>query len=85
MGQNAEQGVGGHLLVAAHDDQQHRHGEAADHDRQGEVHLQQDAEGDAEEAGMGEGVAKIGHLAPHHEAAKRPGQQGDAESGREGV
>ena len=34
---------------------------------------------------MGEGIAKIGHLAPHHEAAKGPGQQGDTEAGREGI
>ncbi len=68
MGQNAEQGIGRHLLVATHDHQQHRHGEAADHHRQGEIDLQQDAQRDAEQAGVGEGVAKVGHLAPYHEA-----------------
>ncbi|MNQ83914.1 hypothetical protein D3C85_990170 [compost metagenome] len=85
MGQDAEQGIGRHLLVAAHDHQQHGHGEAADHHRQGEIHLQQNTQRDAEQAGMGEGVAKVGHLAPHHEAAEGPGQQGDAEAGREGI
>ena len=58
---------------------------AADHYRQGEIDLQQNAQRDAEQTGMGEGIAKIGHFSPYHEAAEGASQQGDAEAGREGV
>ena len=79
MGENAEDGVGGE--AAAQLEQHQRGGEQeADRDRRdGEVEREQRAEPDPEQRAVRERIAEVGHAAPHHEAAERPGDRGDAD------
>ena len=61
-------------------DQQQGEQHAADGHRQRQVDVQHQPEGDAEQRGVGQGVAEIGHAPPDDEAAQRPGHGRDAQA-----
>ncbi|MNG03199.1 hypothetical protein D3C84_862680 [compost metagenome] len=85
MGENAEQGVRGQRLAALQGHQQHRQQHAADRHRQGRADVEHQAEGHAEQRGMRQGVAEIGHAPPDHEGAERAGDQRQGQAGEQGV
>jgi len=58
--------------------QQQSHG---DH-RIERIHVQQQAEGDAQQRSVGEGIAKIGHPAPDDKRAQRAGGAGKHHPGQ---
>ena len=85
VGENAQQGVGGQGTAACqyHQRQGQSHTGAGDGEVEG--HLQQKAQGDAQQRGVGKGIAEVGHAAPDHEATQRPGHQGDPQAANQGT
>ena len=65
--------------------QQHGEQHAADGHRQRRVDVQHQAQRHAEQGGVGQGVAEVGHAPPHHEGAERAGHQGQRQAGKQGV
>ena len=85
MGQDAEQGVGGQRLALLQGHQQQGEQHAADGHRQRQVDVQHQAEGDAEQRGVGQGVAEIGHAPPDDKGAERASDQRRGEAGEQRV
>ncbi|MNC52965.1 hypothetical protein D3C75_1023410 [compost metagenome] len=85
VGEDAEQGVGGQRLALLQGHQQHGEQHTADGHRQGRADVEQKAQRHAEQRGMGEGVAEVGHAPPDHEGAERAGDQRQGEAGEQGV
>ena len=85
VGEDAQQGVGGQRLALLQGHQQHGEQHAADGHRQGRADVQHQPQRHAEQGGVGQGVAKIGHAPPHHEGAERAGHQGQGKAGEQSV
>ena len=80
VGEDAEQRVGRELALALQQHERAGEGEADADRRGGQIDAEQHADRDAEQRAVGERVAEVRHPPPHHEAAERPGERGDAEA-----
>ena len=85
MGEQAEQRVGGEAALFLQQHNHHCEQGADGEDADGQIDRQQDSKRDAEQGGMGQGIAEIGHPPPHHEAAQRACHQGDPDAAEGGA
>ena len=69
------------FIDALHEDDEQRNQRRGDGHRGHQVDAGDEAEGDAEERTMGQGVAEIGHAAPDDEAAQGAGDGGERQAG----
>ncbi len=85
VGEDAEQRVGGKLALAAQDQQQKGHRDSGGDGTQRQTEAEHEAKPHAQEAGMGERFAEIGHAPPDDEAADGTRHQRHAEPRKEGA
>jgi hypothetical protein len=85
MGDQAEQAVEGDDLLASEQQEQAGDGECDDQHARGHVEGQGERQRHADQGGLGDGLAVVGHAAPDHEAAERRGDHGKAEAEQQGA
>ena len=85
MRQDAEQRVHRQYALAFHQHQEQRHGNGGGDGAERQAEPQQKPKADAEETGMGQRLAEIGHAPPDDETADRSRHHRNAEAGKDGA
>ncbi|GAA3964028.1 hypothetical protein GCM10022278_22330 [Allohahella marinimesophila] len=75
MGENAEHGVAGEVLLPLQHEHEETNEQAGSNYRKTIRNIEQNAEGDTKQGSMRQGIAEIRHSAPDDETAERTGDQ----------
>ena len=79
----AQNGVERHEFLAPQDDEKCGHRQRGDDDADRDIDVEQQAEGDTDEARLGDRLAEVGHAVPNEHRAERGCNNRKADAGRE--